>query len=61
MKVPEGITVPNLAKHNMYYVKLQQSLYGLKQSGRMWYNRLSDFLMMIVFVCSYENLRKVFV
>jgi hypothetical protein len=44
MKVPEGITVPNPAKCNMYCVKLQRSLYGLKQSRRMWYNRISDFL-----------------
>ena len=29
----------------MYSVKLQRALYGLKQSGRMWYNRLSDFLL----------------
>jgi hypothetical protein len=44
MKVPEGITVPKSEKRNMYSIKLQRSLYGLKQSGRMWYNRLSDFL-----------------
>ena len=44
MKVPEGITVPKPAECNMYSVKLQLSLYGLKQYGRMWYNRLSDFL-----------------
>nr|ABF96511.1 retrotransposon protein, putative, Ty1-copia subclass [Oryza sativa Japonica Group] len=31
MKVPDGIDIPNQKK----------SLYGLKQSGRMWYNRLN--------------------
>jgi hypothetical protein len=45
MKVPDGISVPNpKANHNMYYIKLQKSLYDLKQSGPMWYNRLSEFL-----------------
>ena len=29
----------------MYCVKLKRSLYGLKQSGRMWYNRLSEYLV----------------
>jgi hypothetical protein len=46
LKVPDGIDVPNpKAKRNMYCIKLQKSLYGLKQSGRMWYNRLSEFLL----------------
>jgi hypothetical protein len=45
MKVPDGISIPNpKANRNMYCVKLQESLYGLKQSGRMWYNWLSEFL-----------------
>jgi hypothetical protein len=39
MKVPDGIDIPNQkVNRNMYCVKLQKSLYGLKQSGRMWYN-----------------------
>ena len=29
----------------MYSIKLQRSLYCLKQSGRMWYNRLSEYLI----------------
>jgi hypothetical protein len=46
MKVPDGLKIPDSkTNRNMYSVKLQRALYGLKQSGRMWYNRLSDFLL----------------
>jgi hypothetical protein len=39
MKVPDGISIPNAnIGHNMYCVKLNKSLYDLKQSRRMWYN-----------------------
>ena len=45
IKIPEGIKVPNEKERSIYSVKLQKSLYGLKQSGRMWYNRLSNFFI----------------
>jgi hypothetical protein len=39
MKVPDGISVPNATVgRNIYCVKLNKSLYDLKQSERMWYN-----------------------
>jgi hypothetical protein len=46
MRVPEGLKIlgPN-PNRSMYSVRLQRSLYGLKQSGRMWFNRLSNFLL----------------
>jgi hypothetical protein len=38
--------------HNMYYVKSNKLLYGLKQSERMWYNWLKEFLLN---KCYYNN------
>ena len=38
LKISEGFKLPkanNTKPHNMCSIKLQQSLYGLKQSGRM--------------------------
>ena len=45
MKTPEGLQLPDRYDSNsrdLYSIKLQRSLYGLKQAGRMWYNRLTD-------------------
>ena len=41
MKIPDGIKIPEIKENenfNMYSIKLKRSLYGLKQSGWMWYN-----------------------
>ena len=48
MKILEGFKLPegmNSKPRSMYLIKLQRSLYGLKQSGRMWYNRFSQYLL----------------
>ena len=48
MKIIEGFKLPkanNTKPRNMCSIKLQRSLYGLKQSGRMWYNRLNEYLL----------------
>ena len=47
MKIPEGFKVPEQTPNSreVYSVKLNKSLYGLKQSGRMWFNCLSTFLL----------------
>ena len=46
MKILKGLKMPEAyTPRNLYSIKLQRSLYGLKQSGRMWYNRLSEYLI----------------
>ncbi|KAL8097292.1 hypothetical protein AgCh_030429 [Apium graveolens] len=45
MKIPEGLNIEDTKPRHLYSVKLQRSLYGLKQSGRMWYNRFSEYLL----------------
>ncbi|KAG7528190.1 GAG-pre-integrase domain, partial [Arabidopsis suecica] len=48
MRLPEGIELKDKDKkvsRDQYCIRLNKSLYGLKQSGRMWYNRLSDYLV----------------
>ncbi|KAK4394572.1 Secreted RxLR effector protein [Sesamum angolense] len=48
MRIPEGLKMSEALKskpRHMYSIKLKRSLYKLKQSERMWYNRLSEYLI----------------
>ena len=48
IKIPKGFTLPevvNAKPRSMCSIKLQRSLYGLKQSRCMWLNRLSEYLL----------------
>jgi len=49
MKQPPGFVDPTLPSH---VCRLHKSLYGLKQTPRAWYTRLSDFLLSIGFLAS---------
>ena len=65
MKILEEFKFPkanNTKSRNICLIKLQQSLYGLKQSERMWYNRLSKYLLKEGYVnnpiCPYIFIKK---
>ncbi|KAM1603471.1 hypothetical protein ACFX13_031052 [Malus domestica] len=64
MKVPEGLKLPETTNkpRGMLSIKLRRSLYGLKQSGRMWYNRLSEYLIKEGYInnviCPYVFIKK---
>jgi hypothetical protein len=48
LKISEGFKMSEAYNSNpqkVYSIKLQRFLYGLKQSGCMWYNHLSEYLL----------------
>ena len=48
MKIREGFKLPkanNTKPRSICSIKLQRSIYGLKQSGSMWYNLINEYLL----------------
>ena len=46
MKILQGYKMSKAyTPRNLFSIKLQKILYGLKQFGRMWYKCLSEYLM----------------
>ena len=52
MEQPPGFIDPLLPKH---VCKLKKALYGLKQAPRAWFDRFSDYLLSLGFICSTAN------
>ena len=65
MKIFEGLKIPEAyIPCNLFLIKLQRFLYGLKQSDCMWYNCLSEYLskndtkmILYAYVCLLKNQR----
>ena len=51
MKIPKGFPLPEAKPRSTFSIELRLSLYGLKQSRRIWYYHLSEYL----FKWGYEN------
>ena len=46
IKIPERLKIPETyTPRNLFLIELQRSLYELKQSDRMWYNCLNEYLI----------------
>ncbi|XP_059310302.1 uncharacterized protein LOC132061519 [Lycium ferocissimum] len=48
MNIPEEFKMPKAISstcRKMHLIRLQRSLYGLKRSGHIWYNRLGEYLI----------------
>jgi hypothetical protein len=48
MKIPKRFKMPKAyydKPESVYFIKLQKSLYGLKQFSRMWYNCLNEYML----------------
>jgi len=56
MQPPPGLLLPNNS-----VCKLQRSLYGLKQAGRQWYEKLSTFLISQNYILSLAEGRREYI
>ncbi|KAM6559603.1 hypothetical protein CsatA_028842 [Cannabis sativa] len=45
MQIPQGLTIPSTITGNNLVCKLHKSIYGLRQSSRQWYKKLTDALL----------------